>query len=154
MSGLLSGSRSPSDSGTLHCRYRRNENPRLAQRVDHTGSEDDALVRGPSRLGGRIDHEGNIRRGRTAEPKCRREFTGMVRHCLVSARIIGECPAREIELLGDEGHQFVRKSCGAVENLRHCHARMTKQCKLESNTEAISILPPQSDQIKVGGSKV
>lgn len=54
-------------------------------------------------------------------PKCRREFTGMIRPCLVSARIIGERLSREIELLGDEGHQFFRKSCGAVEDLRHCH---------------------------------
>jgi hypothetical protein len=58
----------------------------------------------------------------------------MIRHCLVSARIIGERLCPEIELLGDEGHQFFRKSCGAVEDLRHCHGGVAKQRELESST--------------------
>jgi hypothetical protein len=40
---VLAGSCSSCDSRTLHCRYRRNQDPRLAQCVDHAGSDDDTL---------------------------------------------------------------------------------------------------------------
>jgi hypothetical protein len=120
MGGLLPGSRPSSNAGALNSRYR------LAQRLDQAGSDDDTLVRRPSGVGGRIDHEGNIRPGRAAEPKCRREFTGMIRHGLFPARIIGERLSWEVELLGDKGDQFFRKNCQAAENLRHCHGGMTK----------------------------
>jgi len=151
MSGLLSGSRPSGDSRTLHCRYRRNQDPRLEQRIDHAGCDDDTLVRRPSGLGGRIDHEGYIGSCCAAKPKRRREFAGMIRHGLFPARIIGERLSRDIELLGDEGHQFFRKSCGAVEDLRQRHGRVAKQRELQGGTEAITVLPSQLDQIEVGG---
>lgn len=41
----------------------------------------------------------------------------MIRHGLFPARIVSERLSREIELLGDEGHQFFWKTRRAVEEV-------------------------------------
>lgn len=148
--GLLARAGTSRAAGAFDGGDGRQQNPGLAQGGDHAHRNRHPLVGRPCRSRGRLDHEGNIGAGWPPKPQTRRQLTGMIRHCLIPRRIVGQLGYVQTKLLRDESGEIMGYCSPVLYQLRKRDARVPQERELQRHAQLVPSLPSRSDDLDIG----